>query len=485
MRLGGTTAAKDREAKAEVAESTPVVPRWLPTVLMGMFFVAVARQGVRPISDPDTFWHLRLGRDVLEARSVNSVTQPWSELSDQSWVPTQWTTEVIMAGAEHAGGLPAVAWLFTVSLLALVLLVHQIARQVADPVPAAFATGLTIAAMAASLSPRPHMVTYLFVGITMSAWLATARDLRPRWWLIPLTWLWAMSHGMWFVGPVVGAAVLTGLVLDRRLSPKDALRLATVPIASVVVSALTPVGPALLGAPFAVAGVGSFITEWQPASFRSPSPAAAAVMVAIVVIAWSRSGSRISWTHVALLAMSTGWILLATRTVALGALIASPLLALALQGFLNRRTSSATDRERWALRAAALVITMICAAIVPGSATTPDKVPTNLSATLDTLDPGVVLNAYEVGGWLRWKHPEWEPVVDGMTEAYSLHHLRNYARVTAVAPGWEEVVHDWGAQVALVPHESPLALALEERLNWAVVEDDGPYVLMKNPETTG
>lgn len=482
MRHGDEFAAyKTVECMVE-RKSTPAIPGWLPSLLMGLFLAAVARQGARSISDPDVFWHLRLGHDILSARSVTSVTAPWSALSDEPWVPTQWLTEVVLALAEDLGGLSAVSWLFTVGLLALVLLIHRLTRRQADPVPSAFATGLTVAAMAASLSPRPHIVTYLLLGLTLIAWLGSIEDLRPRWWLIPLTWLWAMSHGMWFVGPVVGCAVVLGLILDGRLDRRLAIRLTTIPAASVALATLTPVGPALLGGPFAVAGIGEFITEWQPPSFRSPSPAAAALIVAFVAVAWARSTRRVPWSHIALLVLAVGWILLATRTVALGALIVSPLLAASLQDAVARERVAPTPKETWFLRLAALAIACAAALVVPQTASTPSAVPSGLDAELDALPPSaVVFNAYELGGWLRWRHPDLEPVVDGMTEAYSVQHLRKFGWTQSAAGGWDERFDSWDPKAALVLENSPVATALIDQREWTSVATDGGYVLLIPP----
>lgn len=463
-------------------DATSAIPGWLPGVLMGIFLVAVARQGVRAVSDPDAFWHLRLGKDILQARSVSTVTEPWSSISSQPWVPTQWLTEAALAIAADVGGLPAVAWIFTAALLALVLLVHRSARRVADAVPAAFTTGLTILAMSASLSPRPHMATYLLLSVTLFAWLRTSDDLRPRWWLVPLTWVWAMSHGMWFVGPIIGLAVVGGLVLDRRLDRSGVLRLGAVPLASAIAAALTPVGPALLQAPFAVAGVGAFITEWQPPSFREPGPAVAALMVAAVVISWSRSARRVPWAEVALLLLAAAWILLAVRTVALGSLIVSPLLAHTLNDAIGRARRKPSPRETWSLWATATAIAGMAALVVPQTAGSPVNVPSALDAELQRLPVGsVVFNDYKLGGWLRWQHPTLEPVVDGMTEAYSVEHLRQYGRVQAVAADWQSTLDAWEPTAALVLERSPVATALVEQRAWRQVADDEGYVLLLPP----
>ena len=114
-----------------------------------------------------------------------------------------------------------------------------------------------------SLSPRPHLVSFLFLAITLHAWLGTARDLRPRWWLLALSWVWACSHGMWLLGPMVGLAVIGGLLLERRLPTGRLARLLAVPVGSVVAAALTPAGPGLVLVPFTTRGTSQqYIAEW-------------------------------------------------------------------------------------------------------------------------------------------------------------------------------------------------------------------------------
>ena len=456
----------------------PAIPQWLTLAFFVLFLAAVARHGTRAISDPDAFWHLRLGRDIIETRSLHDITDSWSAISNQPWVPTQWLTEVVVALAEDLGGLPAVAWLFTLTLLALTLLIHRLCRRWADSLPAAFATALTIAAMSASLSPRPHMLTYIFLAVTLIGWHRTIVDLTPRWWLIPMTWVWAMCHGMWFVGPIVGLAVVLGLLLDGRSTRGATTRLLAIPICSVVAASLTPVGPSLLGAPFAVAGIGGFITEWQPPSFRSPSPAAAALMVTCVVVIWSRANRPVPWTNITMLAVAVGWILVSGRTVALGALVMAPLVAAGLQSMLGQAPRTAPRLEVGTLRFAAVAICAVVAAVVPSTASQPAGVPSQLNPELDALGESVVFNSYELGGWLRWRHPDLEPVVDGMTEAYSVNHLTTYGMALAVSPEWIATLEKWNVDAALLPDESSLTFALIEQRGWVVVKQDAGYTLL-------
>ena len=79
-----------------------------------------------------------------------------------------------------------------------------------------------VAILAASpgMSMRPQVLSYLLVAVTTEAWLEHAPT-AGRWWLVPLTWVWAMCHGMWPVGIIIGAVALVGIALDRAVQRRD------------------------------------------------------------------------------------------------------------------------------------------------------------------------------------------------------------------------------------------------------------------------
>ncbi len=101
---------------------------------------------------------------------------------------------------------------------------------------------------------RPQTLSFLLVAVTAAAWMRTREDGRLRWWLVPLTWVWAMVHGMWPVGIALGVVAVAGLALDRVRTRDQLGKALLVPVLSAVAAGLTPVGPALYGA---VLGVGS------------------------------------------------------------------------------------------------------------------------------------------------------------------------------------------------------------------------------------
>ena len=99
---------------------------------------------------------------------------------------------------------PGVAWLYGVTLLAIVGLLYLVCRRRASPTVAAIVTGISVVGMSGTLAPRPQLVSFALILVVTDAWLRTTSDGKPRWWLIPLTWFGPAatecgSRGHWSV----------------------------------------------------------------------------------------------------------------------------------------------------------------------------------------------------------------------------------------------------------------------------------------------
>jgi hypothetical protein len=185
--------------------------------------------------------------------------------------------------------------------------------------------------------------------------------------------------------------------------------------------------------------------------------------------------------HVGLLIVALGWALLSERTVTVGAAMMAPLLASGLQSLVTERRETVTRAEVFTIAGAALVCATLLAVWTPATSARPGSVPLGLDARLSELPTNsVVLNAYEVGGWLLWRHPTLAPVVDGRTEAYSAKYLARYLATTEVRSGWDDFVLSTGARWAILQSDSPLAIALVQRADWRSVATDDGYVLLRS-----
>ncbi|MFP5335096.1 MAG: hypothetical protein ACLGIV_07275, partial [Actinomycetes bacterium] len=82
----------------------------LSLVALALLFAFVTRLAARPIDDPDTWWHLRLGEEFSTGWSLTDPGQ-LTPFATRPWFATQWLPEVVAWRVETWLGLPGVAWL--------------------------------------------------------------------------------------------------------------------------------------------------------------------------------------------------------------------------------------------------------------------------------------------------------------------------------------------------------------------------------------
>jgi len=462
----------------------------LSLVTMLVLMAGLTRYAAAPLENPDTWFHLRIGEQLSGPWSLTHPGQ-LSSFGDVAWVPTQWSTEMLAARFEAWFGLPGVAWFFGALYLALALCVRAACRREAAALPATVATGACLLAASSAISARPQVVSLVLLAVVVAGWLSAGRGGRLPYHLVPLTWVWATAHGMWSTGVVVSAVCCAGLLLDRRrdgtVTKGLALRAASVPLLGLGAACLTPIGPRLLTSQLTVAHRATYISEWAPTSFREPAALVLAAMVAAVVVCYSlRPG--VSWMRLLLLLLACGQAALVSRMVACSAVLVAPLLAAELHLLLRSHPGIRSPwprAERPVVLGGAAVLLACLAAVVPHTAADPAGVPVAFDARLSALPAGSpVVVTDGVGSWLEWRHPELDPLVDGMFDAYPVEHLRQVADLLHVRPGWQRFVTRTGARTAVLLEGTSLGDAMVHQLGWRVVQHSAGYVLLTRPAGT-
>jgi len=444
---------------------------------------AVMYLGIRPVSDNDAWWHLRVGEYLLHGGAFVG-PEPWNPFATRPFVLNQWLPEVVAFKGYEWFGLPAVAWLRCVAILLLFTAILWCTRHVADTVPALIIALATLIGTAGGLGERPELVSFVMLAVWVGASWRTAEDLRPRWWLVPLTWVWASSHGLWLTGIGIGIVVVVGLWLDRRVTTRGASRLLLVPLASLAVCALTPVGPRLLLAPFEVSQIATeFVQEWQPTAVRTDFTAILTlVLIAAAVLNWIKSPERTPWWQVGLAVVAFISTLAMVRTIPVGAIVAAPLAASALQSLRHSAPTPSGRRSKplWAL----LVITcaVIAVPVTAAVAQKPGGVPDRLQKTLDAAPAGsVVLNDGSLSGWLLWSEPQLISVFDLRSEIFNKNYVQAYLHTIQVRPGWRDFITKTKPTYALLRSEAPLRLAVEEELHWIPLQTAQGFTVLRAP----
>src|SRR5262249_53368763 len=155
--------------------------------------------------DPDTFWHIGVGRRMLQTGSF-----PWADhlshtFEGHPWIARDWLSEIIFALLYEGGGWRALAGV-TIGVIALTftLLFAELARQIR------LTAALSIAMFAYALSSihflaRPHVLSYPVLVLWLAG-LVRAVESRtsPSLLLLPVMTLWANLHGSYTFGIAVG-----------------------------------------------------------------------------------------------------------------------------------------------------------------------------------------------------------------------------------------------------------------------------------------
>ena len=150
----------------------------VPLAMVAVVFVVMVREAAAPLSNPDTFFHLRFGREFLDGWSLRHPghVTTWATAD---WVPTQWLPQEVMARFEAWFGLPGVAWLAGLQFVGLTLTFYLVARRWADRVVAAPLLIAALLACAPSISMRPQVLSYLAAALTVGLWMSVRARLAP------------------------------------------------------------------------------------------------------------------------------------------------------------------------------------------------------------------------------------------------------------------------------------------------------------------
>jgi hypothetical protein len=432
----------------------------------------------QPLTNTDTYFHLRFGQEFLSGWSLRHPGSV-STFATRPWVPTQWLPEIVMARAEDWLGLAGLAWLSGLMEIALFAALYVAARRRSDPFVSIALTGLSLFAMQTGLSMRPQVLSYLLVAVVTTAWLGTRQDGRIRWWLIPVTWLWGMLHGMWPVAPLIGVVAVAGLALDR--APRRlVLRALAVPVASAVAAGLTPVGPALYTAVLALGSRSSFFVEWDPPDYTTGPSMTLALLLALTATAmWKRAHN--SWTEILLLLVAGGFAVYSLRTVPVAAAMVVPLGAGPLQDLLARRTPVGRG-ERTVVAASSVLALAVLAVVVPHTAADPPAQPAWLDPALRRLPPGTkVLDDWSWGGYYMWAYPQLDLLMHGYGDTFTTAELTRNNGMLALDAGWDSDLRGTSARVAVLRTYSRLAYALTEAEHWRVVHTSNTVVMLRAP----
>ncbi|MGF1599958.1 MAG: hypothetical protein ACFCVK_24120 [Acidimicrobiales bacterium] len=445
-----------------------------PTLATGVAAVLVLTGfivGARPIADNSFLTHLATGRLIIESGSV-PVADPYSALAaGEPWTVQSWLVSALYAVLDGTLGGWSIRVVHGLAGAAVVAGTWRLVAPARQLVTRAALTGLVLLVGTFLWSPRPLMLGL----VAMVLCLQVVQGIRPRWWLVPLFWVWVNAHGSFVLGLAVVGAVVVGSAIDQRRLPRDELRTAATAVVGCAVAALNPVGWRLLWFPFQLMGRSETldrVAEWASPSFRAPVEQLWLLLLPLVVLA-ARRGAGWRSLLPAIVFVVAG--LLAVRNLGLASIVIVGLAGPALAGVVGTLDGSIRGLVPRALVAVAAVGAVLATATVAtASPIDLDDYPIDEIDWLEerglVADPDVLVAQRDfVGNLLTLRYGTEARVF--MDDRFDFHPRAVIAdHNTLLAAGdFDEIVARNGFDVLLWERGGALERWVEDRSAWVIV----------------
>jgi hypothetical protein len=474
------------------------------TLLVGGVLIVIISLFISGEQDPDFWWHLRIGRWMVDNGRLPSTDIFTFTVPAHVWTDHEYLTEILMWLTYTAAGLAVLCVAFGVITWAGFLLIY---RQVRRQPFVIVGTGLAVGAIAGApiWGPRAQMITFALSCLQLY-WLQGYLSGRSR----ALTYfplvmvLWANLHGGWVIGfvwlGVAIAAELVGWAWDR---PNPAHRmhlrfLLIISAASVVAVAATPHFLSLYPYPFQTEGSiaqQKLIVEWFSPDFHQVYLRPFEGMVFLLITGFALR--RPTVYEFVLTALALGLALQSVRNVALFVAATTPVL---INSYAEIWKDVARERK-WSFslpsRPVFAAITAIVLLVIAGATALriADSTSPSRQQSLDASsypigaadwlaahpDVGTrMYNQYGWGGYLANRfYPEANRRVFIFGEAALMGDplLNQYEDVQTLRPDWKQVLDQWKVDYIVYNRGEALANVLATQPDWKLVYEDSVAVI--------
>ena len=471
----------------------------LPAILALLVF-AVGLADAGAMIDGDSYWHVAVGRWIMENGAVPT-RDLWSHsVPGIPWTAHEWLSEIVMYGASRAGGWYGVQIVASAAYaLTAALMLRFLLSRVSAPIALA-ASLLCLEMMRSHFVIRPHVLVWPITALWVGALVDVSEKRRqPPYWLLPMLVLWANMHASFTLGiGIAGALALDAVMAETNAVERMAMakRWAMFGGACLLCALINPRG---VNAFTHAAGVMSMsatlniVREWLSPDFHQFN--ITLVWLGLLMTAALSGRLRLSPVRIVMLLGLIYLTLKHRRYQATLGLISPFVVATPLAGVLRSSQSgetlgdgAVTAWEAWARRPAKWIGVSICVALACVMAqlvhlrrfddSNPEVTPTRAVDAFDATGVKAhVFNDYVLGGYLMYRGI---PVfIDGRGDMYGDEFMQQWSRaVNLTRPRSLETLltkYDIGWTL-LLPH-APAVELLDHLPTWQRIYGDSVAVV--------
>lgn len=472
-------------------------------------------------TDPDLFWHLRAGADILQ-RGIPKIDWYSHTFSNFSWIDHEYAQEVFMHFLEKLGGFKLISLFYT----GLVTATLSAGLKWAWP-RLGWRWVLVLAPLIAFLArpylgARPQMVAYLFVLLLLGLLVRSSpRNLEPKkstvafikdsrgllvWLIPPLFALWANLHASFLIGLFLVLVVLIAravkFILPARFKTKsgtgiaDIYQLAGSLALSIAATFINPYGPRLwleIARTLQDQDLHNNIFEWFSPDIHNANAIAFFVVILLLFITLTFKKNKNDLTQVLLAAFLMGTAFLAVRNIPLFLLVALPLIGLSLQEYWPRLTRLITKPWLVLLVLSVLVPLYVYKKVPlsdlwqidrdPKIAQRQDKYPAEAAAFLNQHPEYQDLhgfNDYGWGGYLLKNVSYYQTFIDGRMPSWQKGETKiidEYFKIDRVQKDWLATLNKYDVRL-FITHPSHKIIPKLLETNFKKVYEDNTAVIL-------
>jgi len=489
---------------------------WAFAAIIGIF----AFVSTHPIRPHDFWWHMALGREILDSGHIPSVDTYSYTATGQPYPSYQafWLMDVILYQVYTAGGAELIVFFHSVAITTAYATLMWLGHRLTGNWRTAALSTLFAAALGINdFNVRPQAIAFPIAAIFLLAMVQYDQTHRRGWLAVfPVGMLlWVNCHGTFPLGLLlIGLWLVDSLwqafVADGR-SVRAALEHAVAPGVALVTAALACLlNPRGISTVSYVSGMSSnptiqnMVPEWAPPTFATVTGKLFLIGLLSMATLLALSPKRPSPFQLLSFVAFAGLGLRTVRGAIWFGLIMGPVLADHLAaltrearrwlyrrfGTLPRSSSQGNPILNFSLIALLCLGALISLPWLKQLLPLPPKkagvisAETPIAATeylLEAKLPGPVFHAMSFGSYLMWRaQPDYPVFVDSRIELYSPEIWHDYIGISAAAERWQDRLREYGVQTLMLSREEQPALvaAAEESARWQEVCTDEAAVLL-------
>lgn len=483
---------------------------WALTAMVGIF-VFVSTHPIRP---QDFWWHIAIGREIVNSGRIPSVDIYSYTEQDQPYPSYQmyWLMEIALYKLYQMGG-PALVVFFQAMVItsAYFLVLWVCLKRTGSWRIAAFGVLFAAALGINDWNVRPQVISFLLFALFL--WAIDRYRTKPHWgWMVifPIGMIiWVNSHGtfplgfillgIWFLDEI-WLQVLPVVLKVGNPRWRNLIAPTTAIVLTGIACLLNPRGIGILDYLNTMSGspiIQNLVPEWAAPTFSTLDGKLFFGGLLLTLVILAIAPRRPSFYQIAIVLVFTILGLRTSRGIVWSGMVIAPILSEFLGSIASQpifsKTGASQSRGNPVLNRIFVVLLLGMAFIalpwfkhwlpLPESKAGLVSSETPLQATnflLKEHPEGRIFNAISFGSYLIWAaYPEYQVFVDPRIELYPADIWGDYLMISNAQAGWQERLKNYNVRVLMLsPLEQPgLLRAAGESTQWSEIYLDPASVI--------